>query len=164
MTPHPPSGVRALDHTADVGISVRGASLEELFVRAALGAVWMAAGTVPDDLIAGAAGQPHEADGRLDHELVQVSMEAEDREGLLRSWLRELLFRLEVDGRATVAVERIGFMEGGDGGFALTAQIRTLPAPESPVREIKGVTWHGLVVRPPSPVDSSWRAQVIFDV
>lgn len=164
MTPRPPSGVRALDHTADVGISVRGASLEELFVRAALGAVWMAAGTVPDDLIAGAAGQPREADGRLDPELVQVSMEAEDREGLLRSWLRELLFRLEVDGRATVAVERIGFLKGEYGEISLSAHIRTLPAPESPIREIKGVTWHGLVVQPPSPADSSWRAQVIFDV
>ena len=157
MTSRPPGGVRALDHTADVGLMVEGVSQEELFARAALGTIWMATGTPPDQLGGG-------DEEWAVQEMVEVAVQAEDREGLLRSWLRELLFRLEVDGRATVAVERISFAEAGDGEAALAAHIRTAQAPESPVREIKGVTWHGLSVRPPSDTDPSWRAQVIFDV
>ena len=141
----PVEGVEALDHTADVGIRVVADALPELYRRAALGALWMALG-VPSD--------PGE-------EVRTLEVTAGDHPDLMRRWLREVLFLQEVEGFAAGGVEPLE-LTPGPSGIGLVATLRGGPAPLHPVREIKGVTWHGLQVEERRP--GEWFAQVIFDV
>jgi len=162
----PPRGVQPLDHTADVGLEVEASSLEELLVRAGEGALWLALGSTGAE--SGAGERPHgDRFGQEGHgvgETRTLSLEADDREGLLRSWTRELLYWAEVEdfvADRVLSLEVGG--EGGEGADLLTVRARLQGGPSSsePIREIKGVTWHGLVVeeRP-----DGWFARVIFDV
>jgi SHS2 domain-containing protein len=138
-------GVETLDHTADVGIRVEAPTLAELFRRAALGSLWVATGRV---------AQPGSQRRTLD-------VEAETLPDLLRRWLREILLLQEVDGFAAGRMEELALENTGQ-GFRLHATLVGGPSPPDPVREIKGVTWHGLQVEERSP--GAWFAQVIFDV
>ncbi len=138
-------GVETLDHTADVGVRVEAPTLAELFRRAALGSLWVATGRVT---------QPGSQRRTLD-------VEADTLPDLLRRWLREILLLQEVDGFAAGRVEGLALENTGD-GFRLHATLLGGPSPPDPVREIKGVTWHGLQVEERSP--GAWFAQVIFDV
>jgi cell division protease FtsH len=136
----PPEGVRALDHTADVGIEVEAPDLPCLFERAGLGAIWMAVGRRVEG--------PTEAR--------EVRLEEAGLPALLRAWMRELLYWQEVEGFAAAGVEVRDVSEE-----RLLATVRGGEAPADPVREIKGVTWHGLTVE---PLERGWYARVIFDV
>jgi SHS2 domain-containing protein len=138
-------GVEALDHTADVGIRVVADTLPELYRRAALGALWMALGVPPD---------PGE-------EVRTLEVTAGDHPDLMRRWLREVLFLQEVEGFAAGGVDTLD-LTPEPSGIGLVATLRGGPAPLHPVREIKGVTWHGLQVEERRA--GEWFAQVIFDV
>lgn len=134
-------GVRGLDHTADVGFEVVAPDLETLLRRSGSGLVALLLG-----------------DDRPEAEAsVEVEVDAESAAGLLRGWLRELLYRHEAEGLTYVDAD---FRELGETG--LRARVRVGPAPGVPAREIKGVTWHGL--RAEEDADGRWRATVIFDV
>ncbi len=141
----PIEGVEALDHTADVGIRVMADALPELYRRAALGALWMALGVPPD---------PGE-------EVRTLEVTAGDHPDLMRRWLREVLFLQEVEGFVAGSVDPLD-LTPGPSGIGLVATLRGGPSPRHPVREIKGVTWHGLQVEERRP--GEWFAQVIFDV
>lgn len=150
----PPQGVQALDHTADVGIEVTAPDLSTLFARAALGGLWLAMGC--------------SVEGR--GQVRELELEAEDLPALLRSWVREVLYWHEVEGFAAAGVEVEALEAGeGDGAARIRARLQGGPAPPDPAREIKGVTWHGLVLEPVDapgarPGEGGWRARVIFDV
>ena len=140
----PVPGVRSMDHTADIGIEVDAPDLPELFRRAALGTLWMALERSLDEDASGSG------------EARELTLEADDTATLLRAWLREVLYWQEVEGYAVVAAD---VTEVSDGRFS--ARVRGVVAPPDPVREIKGVTWHGLEV---GRAADGWRARVIFDV
>lgn len=152
----PPSalgpGVVSLDHTADVGIEVHAASLPALFDRAAHGALALVAGA---DEGGGAEGEVSGvvANGEVEQRL---ALEAEDVAGLLALWLRELLFLHEVHQLAYrgASFDRLD-------ATRLDAAVTLGPDPRAAVREIKGVTYHGLVAE---PRNGGWFARVIFDV
>jgi SHS2 domain-containing protein len=139
-----PEGVTPLDHTADVGLEVRASSLQTLFERAAAGM---------RTAIEGPARGPGSADARVTR---AIELEAEDVASLLVAWLRELLFVHQVEG---LAVRGVRFERLDRTG--LTGWLTLEPARARPVREIKGVTYHGLET---SAYDGGWRARVIFDV
>ena len=137
----PFEGVIPLDHTADVGLEVRADDLSELFLRAALGMTHLIL----------EAPLPEPEEGRM------LRVVSDDLPGLLRNWLRELLYLHEVEGAAFVDAEFVDMDPTG-----LEATVRTGPDPAPPAREIKGVTLHGLDVH--QEVDGGWYARVIFDV
>jgi len=143
----PVPGVISLDHTADLGLEIRAPDLPALFDRAAAGMMHLLLERVPDD-------GPEER---------SVEARAPDGPGLLRSWLRELLFLHDRYGFQTAEVEfRTLEAEPGPGREArLEATVRGRPEEEPPVREIKGVTLHRLALE---PADDGWFARVIFDV
>jgi SHS2 domain-containing protein len=85
-----------------------------------------------------------------------VVLEADDLPTLLRAWLREVLWWHEVEG---LALRRVRFRVLEP--VRLEAEVTLAPPPGPPVREIKGVTLHGLEVAEEA---GEWRAQVIFDV
>lgn len=143
--------LRELSHTADVGFEVRAPTLEDLFEGAARG------------LVEAIGVEPAGRDPRPRPEPVRLSRP--DLERLLVHWLRELLARSMADGEVPEAEVRT--VEPGDGEDAsLRAGVRWRKASgEGPVREIKGVTYHGLrVAREGEDPDAGWHARVVLDV
>lgn len=162
--------LRELSHTADIGFEVTAASPEELFEVAARGLVRAlgleAAGgddVGSDDDAEGAETGRGEADdeaGIGDAGAVEISRP--DGERLLVQWLRELLAGA-MSGRGVPAarVREVGI--GGKGPATLRALVRWRPAAgDGPAREIKGVTYHGLVVERTEA--GRWHARVVLDV
>ncbi|MBX6366012.1 MAG: archease, partial [Gemmatimonadetes bacterium] len=140
-----PDGVQAIDHVGDVGIEVSAGSLPELFTRAAAGMVALTRAAPARGAGQGAAPLERE-----------VEASAGDVAALLVAWLRELLYLQAAEGFSFASAE---FRELGE--HRLRARVRGRRAPGRALRELKGVTYHGLDV---ARQGETWRARVIFDV
>lgn len=138
--------LEALSHTADVGFRVHAPSLAELFQGAARGLALMLTGE------SGVDGAPAAAEAET------WSLERPDLERLLVAWLRELLHRAQSGGEL-VAESQVEMA----GPAALRARVVWWPEESRPdlVREIKGVTYHGLRVE---EREDGWHARVVLDV
>ncbi|MDQ7859821.1 MAG: archease [Armatimonadota bacterium] len=137
------SRVEHIDHTADVGIVVRAATLPELFEAAAEG---MFGFIVDSDSVASRAW-------------VERRVEADDLPGLLVAWLNDLLAMLAADGFVpkTFVVDEVGERR-------LRATVHGEPVDVARHRfrlDVKAATYHMLDVR---QTDGEWTARVIFDV
>lgn len=131
-----------IDHTADVGIIVRGRTLPELFAHAAEG---MMSFLIPPEAVQRQARR-------------SVAAEAEDLPGLLIAWLNELLVLLNADTFVPAAFE---VTDVGD--RRVTAGVWGEPVDPSRHHfrlDVKAATYHQLYVRK----DGFWEARVIFDV
>ena len=135
-----------VEHTADVGIEVRAATLDALFADAAAGFC---------DVVTevGLIGTSEER---------VVEVEAAGLDLLLVTWLEELLFRFETSGvlypRGEVTVE------GKGESWSLRARMRgeRFDASRHPLKvQVKAITYHGLEVERD---EQGWRARVIFDI
>jgi SHS2 domain-containing protein len=152
----PVEGVRGLEHTADVALEVEAPTLPELFRRGALGAMW---------LVLDREGK-EESESGLPNDRRPLDLVEEDLPALFRAWLRTLLFWEETEGfvtrDASLSFAPVPLCTAPDGqGFGLEARIAGFIDKGSRVREIKGVTLHGLsVIRK----GEGWVARVIFDV
>lgn len=143
----PVPGARAVDHTADIAIEVVAPALPTLFERAALAAVWMAL----------EAPVPPEVGVRV--RVLRLS--AADLPSLLRRWLQEILYWQEVDGLAPSTFDFARVEAASRGRASVEATVAVGRVESTPVREIKGVTYHGLVVERRG---GGWFARVVFDV
>jgi SHS2 domain-containing protein len=137
--------VEAFDHTADVGLRIQGASLDDLFATAAGGLFDYIVVNRGD--VRPAAREP-------------VDLTADDPAELLVLWLNELIFSAETRHRLYSVFE---IHVSGD-GKSLTGQIAGEPI--DPIRhqldhEVKAVTRHGLSLE---PTDTGWLAEVILDI
>jgi SHS2 domain-containing protein len=131
------------DHTADVGLIARGATLGEAFANAAKG---MFALMVDLERVA-------------EREERHVEVEADDAEGLLVNWLAELLYISEVDG---LVFRRFDIEEAGETRLAARAFGEPLDlARHNPQLMIKAVTRHQLAV---ARDDAGCRVRVILDI
>jgi SHS2 domain-containing protein len=129
---------RFLEHTAELGLEVEAANLEELLEDAALAFA---------ELVApGASG----ARSRRSIELALI-----DDETLLADWLNELLFLAESGGFVPQSVERCGWAPG-----RLTADVTGFVGTPRPV--IKAVTYHDLELV--EDENGAWKGRVILDV
>jgi SHS2 domain-containing protein len=162
-------GVRSIDHAADIGIRIDAPDLESLFDRAARGMMALirgedeqgqpadrpAAGTGP----AATPGARHPSSSTatdatpVSH---RIARSADDAAMLLADWLRELLFEHETRALGQSVEACTGVTQR-----ALQADVLLVPDTAAPVREIKGVTYHGLDA---ARVGAGWSAMVIFDV
>ena len=134
------AGFELLEHTADIGIRARGATLEEVFEQAALGLAEVQGGLAPGP------GDP-----------VPVEVSAADPGGLLVDWLNEVLWLREVRQAkvAGVRVERVG-----DGAAGWVVFSGDGPAPDGTF--VKAVTYHRLRVEPDP--GGGWLIEVYLDV
>ena len=164
MSTTPPAGVGAgfelLEHTADVGIRARGATLEEAFEQATLGLaeVQGALAPGPEEAGPGARVAGPEEPARESREAVAVQVSAADPGGLLVDWLNEVLWLTETRraGVAGVRVERVG--DGTASGSVVLSSGG--PAPDGTF--VKAVTYHRLRVEP-NP-GGGWLVEVYLDV
>jgi SHS2 domain-containing protein len=131
------------DHTADLGLRIRAASIDVLFAEAAEALF----ATIVTDL---AAVQP-----LVEREVI---LPADDRDYLLFDWLKQLLYWWDVEhllfGKFEVRV--------GDQGLAAKAWGEPLDRQRHQLEhEVKAITYHGLVV---APEGDGWLAEVIVDI
>lgn len=140
MNPH----CEIIDHTADIGIRVKGSSLEELFLYAAEGMFGILA-TEKKSVIPSIS--------------YPVALNADDVEQLLVRWLQEL--HLAYDMRRLVLthfwIDEISETRvvGGGKGLKFDDTRHRAGTP------IKAVTYHNLKVE---KIGGEWVAEVIFDI
>jgi len=131
------------DHTADLGLRIRAANLDTLFVEAAEALF----GAIVEDL------------ATVQHlKVVDIAIEGDEIDFLLFDWLRELLFHFDAShllfGTFEVHVR-------GDGLTARAWGEELDRARHTREHEVKAITYHALsVVR----VGTEWEAEVIIDI
>ena len=131
------------EHTADLGLRVRAATLDELFADAARGLFSM---IVP------------ELDSVRPAESVNFQLAGQPSDLLLFDWLNELLYTYEV-GHLLLAQFEVRVSETG-----LTATARGEPIDQTRHKldhEVKAITYHGLKLE---RTNDSWLAEVIVDI
>ena len=136
------------DHTADVGLDVRGAGLEDLFETAARAMFSIVLVDLPQEV-------------EVEEEVrVPIPSDPGDREELLVAWLQELLYHFEMRHLVPLA-----FVFHEKGPEALRVRVgfgRFEPGLHRTGQEIKAVTYHALEVA--QQPDGTWSARVILDV
>lgn len=133
-------GVTPLEHTADVGLEIEAGGPKAIFRLAALGMVALLHDALPGESV----------------EVRRLELDAPDLPTLLREWLREILFWHETEGFVPSRAQ-LGRLEA----TGLEAIVHGSVPDHEPVREIKGVTLHGLTAE---ERDRGWYARMIFDV
>ena len=131
------------DHTADLGLRIRAADLDTLFVEAAR-ALFSVIVDNPEAI------QPAE--------MLEVHIAGERDDDLLFDWLRELLYRFDGEHRLFSRFEA----HRGESGLSSKAW----GEPYDPERhqlghEVKAITYHGLRVE---KTGDGWLAEVIVDI
>jgi SHS2 domain-containing protein len=139
-----PQPYQDLDHTADVGVRVRGATAEEALARLVLAQAALLAG-----------GGPVTAD--LD-ERVRVAG-GPGLAGTAVALLRELLFRFATARRIAAAVEIVS--AGEDAVEAVVSTGRWDPELHGEGMELKAVTWHRARLE---LVGQEWIGEIVFDI
>lgn len=132
----------AIEHTADVGVVVKAATVTELFETAA-------------EAMFSFIIDPHSVESRA---WVERTVEADDLEGLLVAWLNDLLVVLNVEE----FVPRVFVIDHlGEGRLRSTLHGEPLEPARHPFRkDVKAATHHMLKVEQ----DDGWSARIIFDV
>ncbi len=156
-----------IDISGDAGIRAYGNTLEDAFANAATGMYSLI--TNPDDI--------------REKEEITVEVESHSTEGLLVSWLNELIFQLDAYGFIGKKIKitefipsltlppRGGGLSGGEADIFANTQAYILKAtvigedfdPERHERRllIKAATYHRLKIE---KIGGMWQAEVIFDI
>jgi SHS2 domain-containing protein len=133
---------RLLDHTADVRLEVYGTDRGELFRNAAAGLTELLTPHLP--VVA--------------EQEVDVFLESVGAEELLVDWLREILFYSETRRLVFAGTDILELTD-----TTLKARVFLCAAPNDleNAMDIKGVTYHGLVVERGK---DSYCARIVFDI
>ncbi len=134
---------KTFDHTADLGIEVYGKDQRELFVNAARALF---------DLIT-------DLDKIEAKTSLSLNIEAVDREDLLVSWLRELLYFHQSEG---YLLNDFVLQDLEEQSLRATAKGEVYePNRHELLREIKAVTYHQLKI---TQDKEGWVARMVFDI
>ena len=132
-----------IDHTADVGLHVKGADPVDLFTKAGL-----ALFDVLTDI------------SELQGSHVQkIRIDGDDWPDLMVNWLRELLYLWSGEEKLVYAIEIESLSKTEVAATVMYDEF--LPERHQIKNEIKAVTYHQIQVQ---PVDQGWEARIIFDV
>ena len=153
-----------LEHTADIGLRIRGKSLEKLFLNAASGLFFLITGA--DEI-------------KSEEKLIQQDfyLEAESLEELFLKWMKELLFVFSahhwipvrfdfhkgVGAALVAALPKTGQAQGPPLHLQATGYGVTYdPTRHGQHYEVKAVTYHQFKFEKKS--DGSFEAEVILDI
>jgi SHS2 domain-containing protein len=132
-----------IDHTADFGIVVRGASVKDLFVDAAYAMI---------DIMVAADREGREAKQR-------IAIEGEDYPDLMVRWLGEILYLFDAEKKLVWGIE---ITEIGPNLLESVLALTSLEEGGYEIKmEIKAVTYHQIAVE---RKDGEWEARIIFDI
>jgi len=132
------------DHTADLGLRIRAATLDDLFSEAALALF----STIVEDSTA-----------IVPREQRELSFPGTDIEYLLFDWLRILLYQFDAEHWLSSTWFHVHV---GDGGLQATLWGEPLDWDRHVLsHEVKAVTYHGLKVE---KMNDGWLAEVIVDI
>ncbi len=138
-----PLPYQIIDHTADLGIIVKGPDVENLFILAA---------QAMTDLIV--KGDISEKTATRD-----VLVEGEDFPDLMVRWLGEILYLFEGEN---LIVNSIEIKSISPIQLKSTLTLTSFePKHHQVLREIKAVTYHQISV---NKSDDGWEAKIIFDI
>lgn len=132
-----------LDHTADLGITIRGANLIDLFESAGNALIHVMLGDNP----------------RGKTRSMKISVSGDDLADLMVRWLGEILYLFEGDDLVVTSINIDSLTSS-----QLEATLETVPYdPEihEILNEIKAVTYHQIEVTNKGDI---WEARVIFDL
>ena len=143
---------RVIDHTADIGLLIKGKNKEELFAEAARGMF---------SIVAGGRLNPHlpppPLRGRIEKGGIRIKVEGLTLEELLVAFLNELLYLAEKEkaifNRFKVEIKKI------KNRFYLQGRIKKNS--QVPKREVKAATYHNLKVEKKG---NFWQTTIILDV
>lgn len=134
-----------IDHTADLGLDLRGPDPAAVMEAAQRGLVRVLMGAIPDV-------EPDEERA--------VALSEATRADLLKAWC-EALYRFLEEERFVPLSTEVDSAEPAE--FRATVHGAVLPADRvAEASELKAVTYHQLAFEPDG--DGGWRARVIFDV
>ena len=143
LFPKPVKSYEIIEHTADIGIKVKGKDLKELFKNAAAAMF---------DLIA-----ERKDTKAVSRKKIKVEEDADDLEELFVNWLNELLSLSATKELIFPAFEIKKLDKKNLKAIAMGENINKYKVN----REIKAATYHALEIK---EAESGWQAQVIFDV
>ena len=130
------------DHTADLGIRIRGANEREVF-EAAPAALYAAIGRVT---------------GTGEATTQSIELQADDHAMMLRDFMAELLNSFEVDGQVTAETQ----VELSDHTMIAKISMQSLDHEKSELqREVKAITYHDLSF---TKTTEGCVAEVIVDI
>ena len=136
-------GYRIFDHTADLGVEITGASVEELYAGAA-GALF--------DLLTDLSSV-RESEERT------LAVEGEGPDDLLVNFLREILYSWNGEG---FLMKHCTIREAAPRRLTAVLRGETYDPARHRIRmEIKAVTYHQVSVE---KTEAGWRGTVVFDV
>jgi SHS2 domain-containing protein len=136
-------GYRIFDHTADLGVEITGASVEELYAGAA-GALF--------DLLTDLSSV-RESEERT------LAVEGEGPDDLLVNFLREILYSWNGEG---FLMKHCTIREAAPRRLKAVLRGETYDPARHRIRmEIKAVTYHQVSVE---KTEAGWRGTVVFDV
>ncbi|MFW6148202.1 MAG: archease [Thermodesulfobacteriota bacterium] len=132
-----------IDHTADLGIAVKGADAKDLFANAAYAMIDI---MVETDRVGSEAKR-------------RIAIEGEDYPDLMVRWLGEILYLFDAEKEVVRDIEItdlgsnrleavLAFMSLEEGGYEIKM-------------EIKAVTYHQISVE---RKNGEWEARIIFDI
>lgn len=138
-----PVTYQIIDHTADLGIIVKGPDVKSLFIRAAQ--------AMTDLMVRG--------DIRDKTAIRDILVEGEDFPDLMVRWLGEILYLFEGEN---LMVHSIEIKSISPIQLKSTLSLSSFePEYHQVLREIKAVTYHQISV---DKSDDGWEARVIFDI
>ncbi|MGD0884553.1 MAG: archease [Thermodesulfovibrionales bacterium] len=137
------AGFEVIDISGDAGIKAYGKTLEEAFINAALGMY-----SLITDL-----------EGIDEKRTLTVEVESHSREGLLVSWLNELIFHFDTYGFIGKSI-RVGPLKNNRIEAALSGEDFD---PERHERRllVKAATYHAVRIE---EIRGVWELDVIFDI
>ena len=132
-----------IDHTADLGIIVKGADLKDLFIRAAY--------AMMDLMVEGDIGEKGVRR--------ELAIQGDDLPDLMVRWLGEVLYLFEAENLLVAKIEITSLSERRLESALTLVHFRR--GHHQITREIKAVTYHQISVE---RKDGGWEARVIFDI
>lgn len=131
------------DHTADMGIRIRAATLADLLLPAGEGLYAVIGNLACRDSVRS----------------VRLDLSANDSSLLLRDYLNELLILFDRDALLAKAVKVVEFTEHR---LAVEVEVALVDQDNSEFdREVKAITYHELAI---SPIPGGFEATVIVDI
>ena len=136
-----------IEHTADVGIKARGATLTELFENAARG------------MFVVIAGEEYKAQGSKIEKKIEINENKDNLEEILVTWLSELLY---IFNREKIYLDNFKISSLNNNGIKAEARGVNIDLYQNDLyTEIKAVTFHNLKIE--EDVEG-FSCTIIFDV